>query len=713
MNQSRVFARILTRAALTPRCATPTTPRCATPTTPRCATRTTPRRATRATLAALVALAALSSWTAPASAGDDRAYDPRIADLVTAADYPDDGAVVLLDRKHHLYDLEQGKIERTFAVKLLTQEGIDDFGDFLSYVFHESIEYEVKAVVVSPNGKRKDVGSKHKKKVDIGDDYYQQRIAFPGIEPGSVIEIREKYRASPAPPYGHWDFGHDVPTIRSELVYKVPAGAGVTFNFTPKGYLKQPKPVSDDRYEVYTVTMEVLPPSPDEPYMPRRYEDNPSVFYSLWQITQIDFARFHGMELGDRELDWLKQHNIPFEIELAGNDWLSIGKFYYGYFDPHKWGTDDNAREYDQTVADIASGYEVDPTKPNETVLDEIVSDFHDRFHPIERDFRYENPEETLAHNEGGPFELAYVLKRILDELDFQAYIVLAGDADEGLIEERNPNLSALEHPLVLVDAVSEYYWIDPAAPACGVNQLPWQCQGVKALMLKGEGDCSFVTTPWDTGDENCVVRRENIEVDAAGGLLGTSRITVTGQYLLTLRRDLEGADPDGESEPVQNLLAGLFPDEAALADIAVEVDEKDSVVVSCRYKIDDFAEVSGSFMNLDFSDWCAMPARKAFESETREHEIMFPYVCTRSATVQVTIPPEYTIEHKPGNTDYADGWFNHQRLCFQNGDMLVFTRTFAIKYQRIPAEDYQKAKAAVEQIQKNEKETIVLKRQS
>jgi len=134
---------------------------------------------------------------------------------------------------------------------------------------------------------------------------------------------------------------------------------------------------------------------------------------------------------------------------------------------------------------------------------------------------------------------------------------------------------------------------------------------------------------------------------------------------------------------------------------------------VSCGYKLNDFAEVSGSYMNLDFSDWCSMPARGAFESETREHEIMFPFIGTRSATVELKAPPGYVIEHRPGNIDYHDEWFVHQRLCFQTGETLVFTRTFTINSLTIPAKDYQKAREAVEQIQKSEKETIVLKQES
>jgi len=209
----------------------------------------------------------VSAWSCGGSYLDEggnreASYPEAIVD-VGPDDFPDHGAVILVDRMLHKYSMsvEPTKLERIYRVKILSQEGIDDFGDYVSKRLPtKGVKFDLDASVTSPAGKKTDIGDGDKRKVMIGDRYYQYRIAFPGLEVGSIIEIHEKLEVEDQIISGYWDFASHVPTLRSEFIFMVPKGVDVNFNFTPRESYPKPKPEKKDRYDVYDIVMEAVPP---------------------------------------------------------------------------------------------------------------------------------------------------------------------------------------------------------------------------------------------------------------------------------------------------------------------------------------------------------------------------------------------------------------------------------------------------------------------
>jgi hypothetical protein len=126
---------------------------------------------------------------------------------------------------------------------------------------------------------------------------------------------------------------------------------------------------------------------------------------------------------------------------------------------------------------------------------------------------------------------------------------------------------------------------------------------------------------------------------------------------------------------------------------------------------VERFGGTAGDFMNLDFSGWCGNPLLAAFESESREHEIIFPFPATRHLVLRIDLPPGHAVRHRPEDVAYEDEWFTYHRSCRGTGNSLVVERTLALTSARVDAVDYQTARGAVEDIRKHDRETIALKR--
>jgi hypothetical protein len=649
-----------------------------------------------------------------ASAPREQLYDPRIADYVTPADFARESAVVLVDRRIHMWSFDETTIERSFAVKILTHEGIELFGDFISDTFHDDFyDYRIEAVVVSPRGERTSVASNDIRKLELGRKEYQYRTALPGLEPGSIIEIVESVKSAYPITFGRWNFSHRVPTLRSELIFKVPRGAIVSFNFTPKSSRVSPASETGRRYETHTITMETLPPYVDEPYMPRRHIGNPSVYYNIWQVTMEDYLRFKDIDYDDRLVKWMRKHEIPWELPLVTKSWRKVADAFAEYFDPRSWEEEENADEYGSILHAMMDRMPDPGSGDFVAALDSILLVFHNEFQSVGGNFRFKNPEASLEEREGNPFESAYILKRILEELNIQPTVVLTGDAAYREIDKRNADPSSIRHTLLLVSGGKKQYWIDPSASCYGVGQISWEYQGVEALWIKWNDKYSFITTPMDDAPENCISRREEIEIEPGGRISGRARIILTGQYLFETRDWIESRHGGMSTENIPGFMSTLYPDEIRFTDVAVEKNGRDTMVVSCSYSMDNFGQQAGGFMNLDFSEWCDDPRLAVFHGDYRMHDVSFPFPSTRMLTLDLIIPDGYTVASRPDNARQENACLSCSRSCIHDGNRITIERVLSILNRTVDKEEYGETKNIIRGIRELDEESIMLKRSS
>jgi hypothetical protein len=648
-----------------------------------------------------------------ATAADVSPYDTRVAQLVTDANFPGSGAVILIDRKIHTWSFGETVIEHVRAVKILTGEGIDRFGDYISDTFlDEIIDCRVEATVVSPRGERRQVDQGRIRKIEIGRSGYQYRAAFPGLEIGSIIEIVETLRTEHAITCGQWDFSSRVPTLRSELIFRIPLGALVSFTFTPKNNAVAVSSEKDQKYETHTLTMEMVSPYVDEKYMPRNNIGNPTVQYRIRQITMEEYLRFFRIEYDARLAQYIKERGIPWELPLVTGNWNEIAEAFSEYFAAETWQDDPEADKYRSALQAMVQGIPARDTLGIVGALDGVLGEFHRKFQPALHEFYYRNPEKSAELGEGDAFESAYILKRMLELRNIESTVVLVGDVENGMLDERNPDPSSLNRPLLLIDWRGTRYWIDPSAPECGVNQISWECQGVPALWLKNNEQHSFITTPLDAAPANLVAREMDLRVDDTGRLSGRSRIRLTGQPLLEMRRHI-AAGATGNDDNLRVALGGLLPDGTEMDSVSIDVNTKDTIIASCRITRRNFGKRASNVMQLEFSGWFDDRELAAFDAEGRRFEIMFPYPVSRTLALRIAIPSDYSIEQLPAFATREGDWFSYKRSCREDNGAIVLRRTFAITAPRVNAQEYRSGRQAIEAIQSNDKESIVIKKGS
>lgn len=634
---------------------------------------------------------------------------------ITADDYPGESAVVLFNKRVHTFEpyIELIKtyhygiynntiFEEKQKIKILTEEGIDKFGDFVSRIYNEeNHKYEAEVTVISPKGKKKKFKHKDMERIQIGKRYYQYRFAYPGLEVGSMIEIEQKIKSDVVLLSGKWNFASDVPVLHSEFAFKLPKDAEVKFYMTPEEKLARIKPEKDGKLHVYTIAKDNIPPYRYEPFMSLEHIGNPTLYYYVRRLPNYVMEDFLDIERGMLEGE-------PYRMF-----WRTIGEAYADYFNPSSWKDKENADQYREEMFRFVDSIDKFMLRGKELRLRKMIEMFHEQFQPIKDKFLYatKNPEECFSLREGGPFELAYVLKAFLNLMDISSEVVLVRDLTDGLLDKRTPTYNAFTHAILHVRCNGEEFWIDPFNHHCALGQLPWECQGVEGLWLSMTGKYVFRNITMDPPDENCI---RNVCVGCLnddGDLSGKLTMTVSGQYLINLRQGIDIAAEGALEEELETLLEDILPETLEYDSLQVIEDGSDELVISLKYSNLSFAETTGDFMNVDFSKWFRRSLASLFEDDARTYDIHFPFMRSDHTTVEITIPEGMQIKELPGTLKVGNEWLGYERDVKSKENTITFTRKLSVKVPTIAADKYGAVKETISEIHKLDKETMVLER--
>ncbi len=659
------------------------------------------------------AIIVLSITLLTTSCGEQKYTVSDTVSQMAASKFPDASAVILLKRREHTFKIRTGLVEtglheiifeteikQVRRVKVLSEKGIDEFGDYYSKTFNSRYrEYKIEASITSPSGKTQAVSGSDIHKINVGSNYVQYRVAFPGIEIGSIIEVREKIKSEYPMLSGDWDFGAEVPTVRSEFIFTAPKGTAVRFNLTPKESLTWLEPEADGKYETYTITKEVIPPNHVEKYMSPDHIGNPSLSYLVWNIQNSVVEKTLNLMPGT-----LKGSSYVM-------NWKTVGKAFAEYFDPSTWEYEDEATTYRFALDQIIFDLKQMDLGDSDSLLCSLLEYYHEEFQPVEDELFYSisNPEESFVLKEGGPYELAYVLNTLLRKAGMETEIVLVKDADKGLFDSRTPSYDAFNHPLIRVKNNRKTYWVDPFNQYCGLNQLPWMSRGVDGMQIFSNGKYNFVTIPLNPSSANCMNSLTKAKIDKEGNLSCVTTVTLTGQYCLNLRRSCGMDGSERLDEELSKMIKSYYPDMYNGETLDMIMDTGDSITVTFLYLEDGFADVSGNLMNIDFSSWTGSSLINAFESKTRHYDIQFPFLKRESAEINITFPEGARVTEAPAAGELSNEFLEYMRTVTIRENTIKLRRNLTVKTPTIAVKDYSAMRQFATEIFNLDSETIVL----
>jgi hypothetical protein len=152
--------------------------------------------------------------------------DPSVLAMTV---YPDDttAAAVKLFDVGEMHVSESGgismELKRHFRIKILKPAGLPQ-ADVVLRFWHEDRIFDIDAVSISPSGAKTKLQAKSIHEEMFGKKIRRKTFAVPGVEVGSVVDVRYSLNSEHVIQLDPWIFQDDIPTLESSILLSIDPG---------------------------------------------------------------------------------------------------------------------------------------------------------------------------------------------------------------------------------------------------------------------------------------------------------------------------------------------------------------------------------------------------------------------------------------------------------------------------------------------------------
>jgi tetratricopeptide (TPR) repeat protein/transglutaminase-like putative cysteine protease len=606
-----------------------------------------------------------------------------LADQPKAEDYPDDGAVFMLDLEVH--EVHPTGLDNLFGqrvIKILNKKGADDFRWMYATYTPETQEVKVQAArVYKPSGDVIEAEGPYVYPISnpSGGLYYSYSAmycVYQNVEPGDVLEFRYR-RNTVAETNLYADYFGDVtyfegnqPKQRLKVVYITPKQREFFYRTVRSDV--EPTVVevegANGGQRIYTWEATDLPKIKGEPHMPGLSEVTPYVHISTFR------------------------------------DWKALADWYWGLVQD-QFTLDKTAKE---KVAEIIEGAE--------TVLDKVTA-IHDwvvkntRYIGLEFGIHGLKPykaSQVFARGYGDCKDKASLMVAMLAEAGVSADLVLVRTVDRGQIEPFPVSLAVFDHAILYVPQLDMY--LDGTAEFSGTRELPAADQGAMA-MLVSESRREFTTVPRRGADANTIDDVYTITLGAGNDVAIEGTRNMSGEFSPYYRYNYQEEAKRRETLEKQwrRSVPNTKIDEVEFSDLK---DLEQPVTYSYKGEAPDFltAEPDGS---LSFtlllapqtltSDYAALAER--------EHDVVFRFPWTTTKTLRYVLPEGAKVVELPEPFETDTEQFTCSISCAEEDGAVVVTCTLVLKVVRVPVAEYAAFRETCQAIDEKQSERIRISR--
>ena len=473
-------------------------------------------------------------------------------------------------------------------------------------------------------------------------------FAFPGIEPGAIIEYKWKEVRS----------NTSAQNLRLQFQRDIPVQA-VTYHLKPAG----------------SSTVDVRAFNMDRP----KFEKEKNGF----QVATVkDMAAFREEPLmppEDSVRSWAMVRYLNIFTLLLGYNML--GAQVYIWSQPYLKAD----KEIKQKVAEITAN-----TDAAEDQIDKIfqfcrnnIKNTSDKSlgfteDDIEKLKENKKSSDTLKRGVGPAIDVNLLFAAMVNAAGFDARIALMPDRSERLFDPSVVVPGALRPSAVAVRFGTEWKFFDPGLPYIAPGMLRWQEEGVDALIV--DKDQVWVRTPVTDAQKSKEKRSAKLRLDENGTLEGDVTIEYTGH--LAVERKVQNAD-DSPAQREENLkeMVNDRLSSAELTNIAID-DDADAAkpfVYKYHVRVPEYAQKTGK--RLFFQPGFFMKGISAlFSAGTRKYPIYFHHPWSEEDKVEITLPKGFALDNADRPAPISAGaisQYDVQMGITNDQSTLIYKRTF------------------------------------
>lgn len=509
-------------------------------------------------------------------------------------------------------------------------------------------------------------------------------FAFPGIEPGAIIEYKWKeVRSNSSANNLRLQFQRDIP-IQSVTYHLKPAGSSMpevrAFNMDKPKFEKE-----KNGFQVATVTN--MPAFREEPLMPP--ED------SVRSWAMVRYMNIFTLLLG--------YNMLATQVYIGFQPYLKVDK------------------EIKQKVAEITAN--VDSA---EDQIDKIfqfcrtnIKNTSDKTlgfteDDLEKLKENKKPSDTLKRGVGPAIDINLLFAAMVNAAGFDARVALMPDRGERLFDPNVVIPGALRPSNVAVRFGTKWKFFDPGLPYMAPGMLRWQEEGVDSLIADERS--VWVKTPVTDAQKSKEKRTAKLRLDENGTLEGDVTVEYTGHLAVERKVLNEDDSPTQREENLKEMVKSRLSS-AELTNIVIENDPEATKPFVYKYhvRVPDYAQRTGK--RLFFQPGFFTKGISAlFSAGTRQYPIYFHFPWSEEDKITIDLPKGYALDNADRPAPINGGEISQHEIKMgitTDQTTLVYNRSFFFGNPDLllfPVEKYDVLKQLFDEVSKADNHIITLK---
>jgi len=509
-------------------------------------------------------------------------------------------------------------------------------------------------------------------------------FAFPGIEPGAIIEYKWKeVRSNSSANYMRLQFQRDIPV--QAVTYRIKPARKADFDVRPFNMDQFNFNKEKDGFQVTTVNN--VPAFREEPMMP------PEDSVKSWAMVR--YAGFFDSFVG-----------YP----------LLAAKVYIG-FEPFMKVDNDIKKKAAELIVGVATPDEklqriFEFCRDNIKNTDDKSAGFTDE--QLEKLKDNKKPSDTLKRGVGSSADVNLLFAALVNAAGYEARVGLLPDRGRLFFDRKVYVPGSVRPSSIVVRSGETWEFFDLSQKYVTPPMMRWQEEGVDGILA--DMTTEWFKTPLSPPEKSKEKRVAMLKLDENGTLEGDVSVEYTG-HLAVERKLLNDDDsPIQREENLKEAVKGRMSS-AELTNIVIEnaTDPVKPFVYKYHVRVPEYAQRTGK--RLFFQPGYFHKGIDAlFSAGTRRYPIYFHFPWSEEDKITISLPKGYALDNadRPGPIA-ADQVCKHEINIGISADQkqLVYTRKFFFGGQDtilFPVETYSQIKRLFDEVNRADNHIITLK---
>jgi hypothetical protein len=616
--------------------------------------------------------------------------DEEVRHLITEApgqeDYPDAGAIVLLDQGKLVIHRDKTQTREIHKIiKILNSRGKGRAEVKISFNALDEIIRVDLARTIRSDGKIINVGKEAMRDLTPwgGFPLYSNAkvrvISMPEVEDGAIIEYKATIRSSRLPfdEYFSDFFGFQdyEPTVVSRFILEVPEGLFFKTHFLHADPIQPRVEHIGTPGNMNGNSAGAQFTSPDQ--------QNKSLLRYTWEVGDVPAIKWErGMPGWADIVPMILVSSIP-NWKIFNRWWVELAK--------DRVGVDRAMRE---KIIELIKNQETPEEKARAI------------FHYVASEIRYVG----LEYGKGGyrPHHAREVFANKYGDCKDQAILLVSMLREAGKLQRSIP-MSQFNHCIAVAEIDGKLIWLDPTDDTCPFGDIPGGNQGREALVFY-ENEARFLKTPVLPPERNKQISEMEIVIGSERGITVTGRELAQGRGGRLMRGFLKWRDPQERIDWIKALMSKDCPG-AILKSVMISSLGDLNAPVSLAYQVfvPEYGKRAGDLV-LFRVPWFSHDTDHVAKEE-RIHPLTWGNTYSSEERVSIQIPKGYQVRYLPESFG-VDLPFVSYRLEYEDrGDRIVLRTREERKVRTIEVDQYRDYKKYEEKIAKELDKLIILER--